>query len=115
MTLLDDVDFNFYHDTIVDLLDEFNDYCPSNNSNLSFDEFISILQRRLGTFQVDRLTSEFEYFIPMIRTMKINRLEFLTLLPLTIYLESSFHRERTLFRFREHSILDLHLRQALVA
>lgn len=83
-------------------------------SCLSFTQFLEILQRRLRTTKVDRLTTEIEYFVPMIRTMKINRLEFIALLPLTIYLESFLHRERTLFRFREHSILDLHLRQALM-
>lgn len=105
--LLDDVDFNFYHQTILELLEAFNSHCSSVMGNIDYVSFLDIILQRTATNKADRLSTEFEHLIPMIKSMKINRLYFITLIPAMIFMESSLHREKTLFRFRDHSMLDL--------
>jgi hypothetical protein len=61
----------------------------------------------------EQIIKEFETLIPMIKTMKLNRLEFIVLTPIIIYIESRFDQGKSLFRFRENSILDSHIKKAL--
>ena len=105
-TLLDDVDFNYYHSTILELLEEFNCHCSSVMGNIDYVSFLQIILQRTATSKVDRLSMEFEYLVPMIKTMKINRLYFVTLIPAMIFMESTLRREKTLYRLRDHSMLD---------
>ena len=104
--LLDDVDFNYYHETIMELLEEFNSHCSSVMGNIDYVSFLHIILQRTATSKVERLSMEFEHLVPMIKTMKINRLYFITLIPAMIFMESSLRREKTLYRLRDHSMLD---------
>ena len=61
----------------------------------------------------ERVSNELESRIPMIRTMKFTRLEFIGLVPFIIYIESCLDLEKSLFRFRENSILNFHMQKAV--
>lgn len=61
----------------------------------------------------EHISKEFEKVFPLIKTMKFTRLEFIALLPVIIYIESCFDHGKSLFRFRDNSILDLHMQKAL--
>ena len=61
----------------------------------------------------EHVTKELETLIPMIKTMKFTRLEFIALVPVIIYIESSLDHGKSLFRFRDNSILDSHMKKAL--
>jgi hypothetical protein len=113
-TFLDDVDFNYYHKNILELLEEFNNHCLSNTGTINYENFLELIMKRTINDKIERITKQLEYIMPKIKIMKINRLDFIALLPAIIYIQSCFDRERTLFRFRENSILDLHMRQALL-
>ena len=68
---------------------------------------------RTSNGKYEQITKEFETRIPLIKTMKLNRLEFIALTPVIIYIESCFDQGKSLFRFRENSILDTHIKKAL--
>jgi hypothetical protein len=112
-TLLDDVDFNYYHDDILELLEEFNNRCLTDAGIINYDNLLDLMMKRTINGKIERIAKELEYVIPKTKIMKINRLEFIALLPTIIYIESCLDPEQSLFRFRENSLLDRHLRQAL--
>ena len=112
-TYLDDVDFNYYHDHIVQLLDQFNEHCVGNMGIISYEILLQMIIQRTTHEKSDRITSQLEYIMPKIKSMKINRFDFLALLPVIIYIESCFNHERTLFRFRDNSILNIDTRRVL--
>jgi hypothetical protein len=68
---------------------------------------------RTTNCKCEQVTQELEKLIPMIKTMKFTRLEFIAYIPVIIYIESCFDHGKSLFRFRENSILDLHMQKAL--
>jgi hypothetical protein len=63
---------------------------------------------------IERISNELEYIMPKNKKTKINRIEFIALLPAIIYIESCLEQGRSLFRFRENSLLDTHMRQAVL-
>lgn len=112
---LDDVDFNYYHESIVQLIEEFNNIqCLTNRGTITYENLLQLILKRTTIDRKERISNELEYLVPKIKTMKINSLDFLALLPTIIYIQSSFENERSLFRFQENSLLDLHIRQALL-
>ncbi|CAF0863895.1 unnamed protein product [Rotaria sordida] len=113
-TLLDDVDFNYYHNNIFELLEDFNNQCLSNSQTINYEQFLEFIKKRIGNNKIERISNELEYIMPKIKTMKISRLDFIALLPIIIYIESYYVHGQTLFRFQENSLLDLHIRQALL-
>jgi hypothetical protein len=62
----------------------------------------------------ETIVKELEKLISMIKTMKFTRLEFIAFIPVIIYIESCLDHGKSLFRFRENSILDLHMQKALL-
>jgi hypothetical protein len=106
--LLDDVDFNYYHDTIVSLLDEYANHCSPLTGYMSYVHLLEMMHKRMATVRIERLLADIECFLPTIKTMRINRLDFMTIIPLMIYLQSSSNDEQVLFRFRDHSLIDLY-------
>jgi hypothetical protein len=114
-TLLDDVDFNYYRDDILELLDEFDSRYSPVTSTISFDNLIALIMHRTTNGKHENITKEFENVIPSIKTMKFTRLEFIALIPVIIYIESCLDHGKSLFRFRENSILDLHMQRALLS
>ncbi|CAF0986418.1 unnamed protein product [Rotaria sp. Silwood1] len=112
--LLDDVDFNYYHNNILELLEDFNNQCLSDRITISYEQLLEFIRKRLGNNKIERISNELEFVMPKIKTMKISRLDFIALIPVIIYVESCFAHGRTLFRFQENSLLDLHIRQALL-
>ncbi|CAF2674429.1 unnamed protein product [Rotaria sp. Silwood2] len=113
-TLLDDVDFNYYHKNISELLEDFNNQCLSNSETIGYGQLLEFIRKRIGNSKIERVSNELEYVMPKIKTRKISRLDFIALMPVIIYIESSFTHGQTLFRFQENSLLDLHIRQALL-
>lgn len=113
--LLNDVDFNFYHNSIVELIQDFNEKCASNAGTISFDQLLDLVRKRTNNTKPERISKELENIIPNIKTMQINRLDFISLLPAIIYIESNLNTGRSLFRFQENSLLDSYMRQALLS
>jgi hypothetical protein len=115
-TFLDDVDFNYYHNHILELLEEFNDRCLSNTGTINYENLLELIMKRTTYNKIERIKNEVfvEYVIPKIKRMKINRLDFISLLPAIIYIQSCFDHGKTLFRFHENSLLDSHMRQAIL-
>ncbi|CAF1343526.1 unnamed protein product [Adineta steineri] len=62
----------------------------------------------------ERITKELENLISTIKIMKFTRLEFIALIPIIIYIESCLDQGKALFRFNDNSILDLHIKKALL-
>ena len=114
-TYLDDVDFNFYHDILVDLLEEFNEQCVSNRGYVTYDNLVEMILKQTTNEKVERIASEVQYVIPNVKLLKINRLDFLALLPSIIYIESCLDHGQGLFRFRDNSLLDQHMQRALAS
>ena len=112
---LDKVDFNFYHDAIIEFLDDFNQIAPSAMSRIDYSQLLRLIIQRIPPHSLEHFALELKYLMPTITTMKMNRLDFLTIIPALIYLESTCYPKRGLFRFRENSILDLHLTRKLIA
>ena len=112
-TLLDDVDFNYYRDDIVELLEEFDNRCSSVTLSINFDNLIALIMNRTTTGKPEQIAKELEASFPAIKTIKLTRLEFIALTPLIIYVESCFDQGKSLFRFRDNSLLDLHMQKAL--
>jgi len=111
---LDDVDFNYYHENIVQLIEDFKNQYFANRGIINYANLLELIMKRTTNDRVERISIQLEYLMPRIKTMKITLLDFLALLPAIIYIQSAFNHEHALFRFREHSILDLHIRQALL-
>jgi len=111
---LDDVDFNYYHENIVQLIEDFKNQYFANRGIINYANLLELIMKRTTNDRVERISIQLEYLMPRIKTMKITLLDFLALLPAIIYIQSSFNHEHSLFRFREHSILDSHIRQALL-
>lgn len=111
--LLDDVDFNYYHGDVLELLDDFDSHYSPVTSTINFDNLVALIMNRTTNGKYERIANELERRIPTIKTMKVTRLEFIALMPLIIYIESSLDHGKTLFRFRENSILNLHMKKAL--
>jgi hypothetical protein len=68
---------------------------------------------RTSNGKSEQIIKEFEILIPTIKTMKLTRLDFIALVPIIIYIESRFDQGKSLFRFRENSILDSHMQKSL--
>ena len=113
-SLLDDVDFNYYRDDILELLDEFDSRYSPITSTINFDNLIALVMNRTTHGKYEHISKEFEKLMPMIKTMKFTRLEFISLIPVIIYIESCLDHGKALFRFRENSILDSHMKRALL-
>ncbi|CAF3948618.1 unnamed protein product [Rotaria sp. Silwood2] len=113
-SLLDDVDFNYYHDDVLELLDEFDSRYSPVTSTINFDNLVGLIMNRTNNGKYERVTKELENRIPMIKTMKVTRLEFIAFIPIIIYIESSLDHEKPLFRFRDNSILNSHMQKALL-
>lgn len=113
-TFLDDVDFNYYHDDILEMLEDFNSQCVTDAGIINYENLLELIMKRTLNGKIERIANELEYVIPKIKLIKINRLEFIALLPAIIYIQSCLDPAQTLFRFRENSLLDQHLRQALL-
>ncbi|CAF3656598.1 unnamed protein product [Rotaria sordida] len=113
-SLLDDVDFNYYHDDVLELLDEFDSRYSPVTSTINFDNLVGLIMNRTINGKYERVTKELESCIPMIKTMKFTRLEFIALIPIIIYIESCLDNGKPLFRFQENSILNLHMQKALL-
>lgn len=113
-TLLDDVDFNYYRDDILDLLDEF-DHRSSSSAifEINYEHLVGLILRRNPKGKAEQVNKTFEKLLPTIKAMSWTRLEFIALLPTIIYVESCLDHGRPLFRFRENSILDLHMQRSL--
>ncbi|CAF2091170.1 unnamed protein product [Rotaria magnacalcarata] len=112
-TLLNDVDFNYYHNSIFELLEDFNNQSACDVGKITYEQLIEFIRKRIVNGKVERISRELENVIPKIKTTKINRLDFIALLPAIIYVESTVNHGRSLFRFQENSLLDSHIRQAL--
>ncbi len=110
---MDDVDFNYYHNNILELLEDFNNQCSSDTETINYENLLQLIIKRTINDKTERIANQLEYVMPRIKTMKMNRLDFISLLPTIIYIESCFDQGRRLFRFRENSILDSHMRQEL--
>ncbi|CAF1168400.1 unnamed protein product [Adineta steineri] len=113
-TLLDDVDFNYYHDDIVELLEEFDSRYSPVTSTINFDNLVALIMNRTTNGKYERITKELENLISTIKIMKFTRLEFIALIPIIIYIESCLDQGKALFRFNDNSILDLHIQKALL-
>ncbi|UJR33151.1 hypothetical protein I4U23_020608 [Adineta vaga] len=113
-SLLDDVDFNYYRDDILELLDEFDNRYSPITSTINFDNLIALIMNRTTNGKYDQITRELEILLPKIKTMKFNRLEFIAFIPVIIYIESCLDHGKSLFRFKDNSILDLHIQKALL-
>lgn len=113
-TYLDDVDFNFYHDDIAQLLEDFNDQCTSRMAIITYENLLELILKRAINGRIERIAKELQYVIPNVRTAKINRLDFIALIPAIIYIESCLDNGQALFRFRENSLLDQHMKRALI-
>ncbi|CAF0957209.1 unnamed protein product [Adineta steineri] len=113
-TLLDDVDFNYYHDDIVELLEEFDSRYSPVTSTINFDNLVALIMNRTTNGKYERITKELENLISTIKIMKFTRLEFIALIPIIIYIESCLDQGKALFRFNDNSILDLHIKKALL-
>ncbi|CAF4322960.1 unnamed protein product [Rotaria socialis] len=113
--LLDDVDFNYYHDDLIELLDEFDNRYSPVTSTINFDNLVGLIMHRAANGKYERVAKELESRIPMIKTLKFTRLDFIALIPLIIYIESCLDHGKPLFRFEENSILNLHMQKALLA
>jgi hypothetical protein len=113
-TFLDDVDFNYYHDNILQLLEKFNNQCSSITETITYEHLLQLIIQRTTNGKIERISIELERIMPEIKIIKINRLDFIAILPAIIYIESCLDHERLLFRFRENSILDTHIRRALL-
>ncbi|UJR14043.1 hypothetical protein I4U23_001040 [Adineta vaga] len=112
-TYLDDVDFNYYHDDVLELLEEFNNQCLSKREYIIYENLLEIILKRRNNEKIERIATELQYVIPNIKILKINRLDFLALLPSIIYIESCLDHGQILFRFRENSLLDQHMQLVL--
>jgi len=113
-SLLDDVDFNYYRDDILELLDEFDSCYSPITSTINFDNLVTLIMNRTTNGKYETIVKELENLISMIKTMKFTRLEFIAFIPVIIYIESCLDHGKSLFRFRENSILDLHMQKALL-
>ncbi|CAF1311034.1 unnamed protein product [Adineta steineri] len=113
-TLLDDVDFNYYHDDIVELLEEFDSRYSPVTSTINFDNLVALIMNRTTNGKYERITKELENLISTIKIMKFTRLEFIALIPIIIYIESCLDQGKALFRFNDNSILELHIQKALL-
>ncbi len=111
---MDDVDFNYYLNNIRELLEDFNAQCSFDKGTMNHETLLELIIKRTRTGKPEHISNELEYVMPRIKTMRINRLEFIALLPAIIYIESCLEHGRSLFRFRENSLLDIHMRQALL-
>lgn len=113
--LLDDVDFNHYRDDILEYLNDFDHYASSSMmSTINFEELVSMIQHRMLLMKKEQIVKVLENFLPSIRPMTWTRLEFIGFLPSLIYMESLVDPSRTLFRFRDNSILDCHMKNSVV-
>lgn len=111
---MDDVDFNYYHNSILQLLEDFNNECSFDSEAISYEKLLELIMRKTANEKAERISHELEYFMPRIKKMKINRLDFIALIPVIIYIESCLNHGRSLFRFQENSLLDVHMRRALL-
>jgi hypothetical protein len=112
-SLLDDVDFNYYREDILELLEEFDSRHSPVTSTINYDNLVALIMNRTTNGKYEHITNELEKLIPMIKTMKFTRLEFIALIPVLIYIESCLDQGKSLFRFRDNSLLDLHMKKAL--
>lgn len=112
---MDDVDFSYYHDDILGLIEQFDSHSSPVASTINFDTLIGLILHRIPSANYDHVAKELERRIPMIKTMKFSRLDFIGVIPLIIYIGSWIDHTKPLFRFRENSVLDLHMKKALVA
>ena len=106
---MDDVDFNFYREDILELLDEFDHRATTK---LTFDQLVAAIQQHATNAKLETIIQALEKLSPSIRSLSWTRLEFIALLPSLIYVESTLDHGRPLFRFRENSILDLHMQRS---
>jgi hypothetical protein len=113
-SLLDDVDFNYYHDDILELIEEFDSRYSPITSTINFDNLVALIMNRTTNGKYEQITKELEKLIPLIKTMKFTRLDFIAFIPVIIYIESCLDHGKSLFRFRENSILDLHMQKELL-
>lgn len=109
-TLLDDVDFNYYRNDILEILEGFD---RRRVSIIQFDPLVALIDERATRTgqQQQHVRDKLEQLFPMVRTMQWTRLEFIALLPAMIYIESCPEHGRALFRFRDHSMLDSHMQR----
>ncbi|CAF0943191.1 unnamed protein product [Adineta ricciae] len=114
-SLLDDVDFNYYREDILELLDEFDKRYSPVTSTINFDNLVALIMNRTTNGKYEQISKELETLLPRIKTTKLNRLEFIALIPIVIYIESYLDRGKALFRFKDNSILDLHIQRALLS
>jgi hypothetical protein len=112
-TLLDDVDFNYYRDDILELLEGFDQRYSPVTATINFDSLIGLIMNRTSNGKSEQVIKELETLIPTIKTMKLTRLDFIALVPVIIYIESRFDQGKSLFRFRENSILESHMQKSL--
>jgi hypothetical protein len=82
-------------------------------SAINYDNLVALIMNRTTNGKYEHITNELEKLIPMIKTMKFTRLEFIALIPVLIYIESCLDQGKSLFRFRDNSLLDLHMKKAL--
>jgi hypothetical protein len=82
-------------------------------SAINYDNLVALIMNRTTNGTYEHITSELEKLIPTIKTMKFTRLEFIALIPVLIYIESCLDQGKSLFRFRDNSLLDLHMKKAL--
>lgn len=107
------MDFNYYRDDIMELLEEFDSRSSPVTSSLNFENLVALIVNRTTNGKPEQISKELEASIPTIKTIKLTRLEFIALTPLIIYIESCFDQGKSLFRFRDNSLLDLHMQRAL--
>ena len=113
--LLDDVDFNYYRDDILDYLNEFDQFASSSFTNqLSFEQLVTTIQHRMPAIKREQIVNTLETLLPAIKTIGWSRIEFIAFVPTLIFIESSLDQSRTLFRFRENSILDSHMKRHVI-
>lgn len=110
---LEDVDFNYYHDTIVDLLNDFNEYSPEPMGRIEYSTLLRLILQRIPENRLEKFVIQLLNYVPNVKTMRINRLDFITLIPVIIFLETTCFPHREMFRFRDHSLLKTHISEGL--
>ncbi|CAF1486881.1 unnamed protein product, partial [Didymodactylos carnosus] len=128
--LLDDVDFNHYREDMLEYIVsiiEFDARERESVHNLTqtipFDSLLSIISSRTNNSDWSHTKHTYDEFFRFISQLSsksnptltyISRLDYICHIPLFLYVESLLDNAPPLFRFRENSILDLHMQRSKI-
>ena len=95
-SLLDDVDFNYYRDDILELLDEFDSRFSPITSTINFDNLIALIMNRTTNGKYEHITKELEKIILKLKEVLMGK----SLLPRLLFWAQTNRAKKTIFSMR---------------